>query len=120
MKFKNLLAKSFAQRSNQNANVTIALIAGLAVGAVLAVLFAPGSGEDVRRGIADKAKGLGDDIKDTYSSLKNRLTGEGGHEEAETETEPELPYVAHAAAKRPKSDIKELIHEAHNGEHHTD
>lgn len=119
MKFKNLLAKSFAQRSNQNANVTIALIAGLAVGAVLAVLFAPESGGDVRRGIADKAKGFGDGLKDTYGSLKNRLRGEGEREDAENESESELPYVAHAAAKKPKSDIKELIHEAHNGEHNT-
>jgi len=98
MKYEKLMANIFARNSKNNTTVAIAVIAGLAVGAVLGVLFAPESGADVRK------------------SVRNRITGSDHPEQsfAEHEEEP----ATHSTAKRPKSDIKELIHEAHiNGIH---
>jgi len=48
-----------------------ALIAGLAVGAALGVLFAPAEGSETRQRISDGAKDLGDKL----GSLKNKATG---------------------------------------------
>lgn len=118
MKYKKLIANIFAQRDNNNAQVAVALVAGLAVGAALAILFAPESGSDVREGISDRTKGLRENFKDGYASLRGKLFGET--EEEEEQAAPEVPHYNHTAPKRPKSDIRELIHEAHTGEHHTE
>ncbi|RZM07910.1 MAG: YtxH domain-containing protein, partial [Pedobacter sp.] len=69
MKYEKLVANIFARNSNSNTQVAIGLIAGLAVGAVLGILFAPESGADVRKNISDKASGLGSDARNLYSSL---------------------------------------------------
>jgi len=114
MKYGKLIKGIFAQRSNNNAEVAIAIVAGLAAGAVISILFAPASGSDIRHGIADQAKGLGNGIKDKYTSLKDRVVGNREIEEA---VEPEVPHFVHTTAKKRKSDIKDLIHEAHTGEH---
>ncbi|MES2830045.1 MAG: YtxH domain-containing protein [Bacteroidota bacterium] len=117
MKYKKLIANIFAQRDNNNAQVAVAVIAGLAVGAALAILFAPESGTDVREGISDRTKGLRENFKDGYASLRGKLFGEVEEEE---QVENEVPHYNRPAPKKPKSDIKDLIHEAHTGEHHTE
>ncbi|TCD04019.1 YtxH domain-containing protein [Pedobacter psychroterrae] len=92
------MANIFAHNTKNNTTVAFAVIAGLAVGAVLGVLFAPESGADVRK------------------NVRNRITGSDPSEQSFAE-QREQP-LTHAPAKRPKSDIKELIHEAHvNGIH---
>jgi len=98
MKYEKLMANIFARNSTNNTTVAIAVIAGLAVGAVLGVLFAPESGDDVRK------------------SLRNRITGSDPSEQSLAEYEEQ--QLTPATVKKPKSDIKELIHEAHvNGIH---
>ncbi|MDQ7949242.1 MAG: YtxH domain-containing protein [Pedobacter sp.] len=113
MKYTKLLSKIFDNRSNNNGQVAIALVAGLAAGAVLSILFAPDSGANVRKGIADQARGLGNGIKDGYGRLRDRVIGQ---QELEEPIAAEVPHFTHKVTKRPKSAIKDIIHDAH-GQH---
>lgn len=110
MKYEKLMANIFAQNTKNNSQAGFALVAGLAIGAVLGVLFTPKSGSDVRKGFGNKAKDVGGSAKDLYTSLRNKLTGEYETIEDNITEEQNSPRPA---VKKPKSDIKELIHEAH-------
>jgi gas vesicle protein len=104
MKYRKLVGEFLSQRSNHsNAQVAIALVAGLTAGAVLSILFAPSKGSTTRNGIASK--------------VRNLLTGI--HEE-ETAVVPEVPHFTHTVAKKRKSDIKTLVSEVHHNGKHTD
>jgi gas vesicle protein len=86
MKYKKLFSDSASKltdsaskisdtvsRGSDSSNAIVALLTGLAVGAVLGVLFAPSSGEETRGLIADRASGLGEDLKDKYQSAKDKV-----------------------------------------------
>jgi gas vesicle protein len=96
MKIEKLLKSALPHKSSGTGPAAFALIAGLAVGAVLGVLFAPDNGGDLRKKIVDGAKKL--------AGLQVEEEGE----EQEEQVEKHEPV-----AKKPKSDIKSLIHEAH-------
>jgi gas vesicle protein len=49
---------------NDNSKVVVALLAGLAAGAALGILFAPEKGTETRDRLNDALKNLGDTIKD--------------------------------------------------------
>lgn len=115
MKYKKLMAKYFAYKSNDTTNVAVAVVAGLAVGAIISILFAPKRGADTRENIANKTKDLGNGIRDSYSSLKDRLMGA-----VEEVTEVEVPNLVQKTTKKRKSDVKDIIHNAHTDEHHND
>lgn len=72
MKYKKLLSNCTSSGSDSSKAI-VALLAGLAVGAVLGVLFAPSSGEETRGLIADKADDLKEDLKDKYQAVKDRV-----------------------------------------------
>ncbi|WP_316789737.1 YtxH domain-containing protein [Pedobacter frigoris] len=93
MKNRKLIEAFFRQKSDGIAPV-VALIGGLAVGAVLGVLFAPASGKEAR-----------DKIRDTALRFRGNVS-----DDDEVVEEDLHPPVAH---KRPKSDIKSIIHDAH-------
>ena len=55
--------------------ILIALGAGVVVGGVLGMLFAPKKGSELRKDISDKGKKLSDDVKTKYREGKEKLNG---------------------------------------------
>jgi gas vesicle protein len=60
---------------NDNTKVVIALLAGLAAGAALGLLFAPEKGSETRDKLSDSLKNLGDSIKDAAAAEIDNLVG---------------------------------------------
>ena len=65
---------------NDNSKVVVALLAGLAAGAALGILFSPEKGSETRDNLNDALKNLGDSIKDraaeeidNLSALKDKI-----------------------------------------------
>ena len=58
---------------NTNAKLFAALIGGAAVGAALAVLFAPAKGSELRESIADEAGGLVDSLTQKCHELSGTI-----------------------------------------------
>ena len=60
---------------NDNSKTVIALLAGLAAGAALGILFAPDAGLETRDKLTESLKNLGDSIKETAAAEIDNLTG---------------------------------------------
>lgn len=60
---------------NDNSKVVIALLAGLAAGAALGLLFAPEKGSDTRDKLSQALKDFGDSIRDKAAEEIDNLTG---------------------------------------------
>ena len=60
---------------NDNSKVVVALLAGLAAGAALGILFAPDKGTDTRDKLTESLKKLGDSIRDTAATEIDNLVG---------------------------------------------
>jgi len=58
-----------------NSKVVIALLAGLAAGAALGILFAPDKGNETRDKLSESLKNLGDSIRETAATEINNLVG---------------------------------------------
>jgi len=58
---------------NDNSKVLIGLLAGLAAGAALGLLFAPEKGTDIRDRLSQSIKDLSDSIKDKAADEINNL-----------------------------------------------
>jgi gas vesicle protein len=58
---------------NDNTKVVVALLAGLAAGAALGILFAPERGTETRDKLSDSLKNLGDSIKETAANEIDNL-----------------------------------------------
>lgn len=58
-----------------NYKILTALAAGVAIGGLLGVLFAPDKGENTRQKIADNGKKLSDSVKDKMNEGRNKLAG---------------------------------------------
>lgn len=110
MKYEKLISR-LTRRTDNSGYVAVALVAVLAAGAVLSLLFAPDTGAGTRRMIGDKAKDLSSSAKDKYYSLKNKLTR--ANLELEDEVAPEVPHFVKTLPKKRKSDIADIVHEAH-------
>jgi gas vesicle protein len=55
-------------------NVVIGALAGVAVGALLGVLFAPDKGTETRKKIATKSKESADALKDKFNEFVDNIT----------------------------------------------
>jgi gas vesicle protein len=60
---------------NDNSKTILALLAGLAAGAALGILFAPDKGDDTRDKLSDSLKGLSDSIKESAGKEIETLLG---------------------------------------------
>jgi len=60
---------------------TAGLLIGALVGAGVALLFAPQSGEETRRLIRRRAKHLADDARDRYEDVRHRVRAARRHAE---------------------------------------
>ena len=110
MKYAKLISK-LTKKSDNSGYVAVAMVAGLAAGAILSLLFAPESGAGTRKLIGDKAKDLCNNSKEKYTALKNKITG--ANLELEDEVAPEIPHFVNTVPKKRKSDIADIVHEAH-------
>jgi gas vesicle protein len=72
MNYKKLLNDQLDSHTDKTP-VVVALLAGLAVGAALGVLFAPASGTETRDLIADKSKDLAESAKDKLQTYKEKI-----------------------------------------------
>ena len=73
MNYKKMISGCLPGKSNHNASVMIALVAGAAAGAIVSLLLAPQSGAETRDMLSEKAKGLAGDVKDKLKSAKNKF-----------------------------------------------
>jgi len=114
MKYRKLIGKCLAHKSNNNTQIALALVAGLAAGAIISVLFAPDSGSGTRGKIANKARNLRYGFQDKYNLLKEKVFGV---EAIENDiVEHEVPHFKHSVTKKRKSDIKEVLEDAHQND----
>jgi gas vesicle protein len=60
---------------SDNSKVVVALLAGLAAGAALGILFAPEKGAETRDKLTESLKRLGDSIKETAANEIDNLVG---------------------------------------------
>jgi gas vesicle protein len=71
---KKIPANVKLKKDTSDAKVVIALLAGLAAGAALGILFAPDKGAETRDKITDSLGNLSDTIKETAAAELDRLT----------------------------------------------
>jgi gas vesicle protein len=73
-----VLSKNHSPKINKMKNsskVLIAVGAGVAIGGLLGVLFAPDKGSETRKKIADAGKQLGEKIKEKVNEGKEKFSG---------------------------------------------
>lgn len=58
--------------------IVLGVLAGVAVGALIGVLFAPDKGCETRRKISKKSHDVAEDIKDRFSKIVDDLAGKHG------------------------------------------
>lgn len=112
MKYSKQLKKMIGQADNSTAMVAVALISGVAVGAALAVLFAPKKGAELRDDISSAPGRLGGTLAELMDAIKAKFAV-GAAPEAEPEHQQNGQAKGQESVKKPKSDIGEIIHQAH-------
>ncbi|MCX2453497.1 YtxH domain-containing protein [Pedobacter sp. PLR] len=99
--YRNALSSLSAQKTDSTLPV-VALLAGLAIGAVIGVLFAPERGADIRTKISDKAKDLSDAAKDKLHLVKSKVLSEAD----------QLAELKDQALEKAKTKSKEALNAA--------
>lgn len=68
-------------------NVVIGALAGVAVGALLGILFAPDKGTETRRKISSKGKEAAEDLKDKFNDFVDEVSSRFDKRKKETVVE---------------------------------
>ncbi|MFN8135832.1 MAG: YtxH domain-containing protein [Bacteroidales bacterium] len=68
-------------------NVVIGALAGVAVGALLGILFAPDKGTETRRKISSKGKEAAEDLKDKFNDFVDEVSSRFDKRKKETVAE---------------------------------
>jgi gas vesicle protein len=76
----NKIKADMETNSNNNFKLALALLGGVALGAVLGVLFAPDKGSVTRKRFAEQANKSGDKLKD---KIREKMSFVNGSEETE-------------------------------------
>jgi gas vesicle protein len=58
---------------NNTGKIVVAVAAGIAVGAIVGVLFAPGNGTETRKKINDEGKRFCDNVKDQFRQGREKF-----------------------------------------------
>lgn len=79
MNYKKAISDRFNNKSSHShtAAIALALVGGIAVGAIVSLLFAPQSGEETRGMIADKTKDIAGGVKEKLRSMRGHLQSNG-------------------------------------------
>lgn len=76
MKYKKFIKQYFAPKPQYSqSQVALAIVAGLAAGAIISILFAPDKGTKTREKIVGGAKNLGYGFQDKYNLLREKVFG---------------------------------------------
>ena len=72
MNYKKAISDRFKSKSSHTPTtaIALALVGGIAVGAIISLLFAPQSGEETRGMIADKTKDLATGVKEKFRAIR--------------------------------------------------
>jgi gas vesicle protein len=68
---------------NSSGKVLLGVLAGVATGAVLGILFAPDKGSETRRKIAQKGEDYVDGLKGKFDELVSNISGKYSHAKEE-------------------------------------
>ncbi len=71
---KDLLKEAESYLPKDNTSTVVALLAGVAIGAVIGLLFAPSAGDETRHTIADSLKDFGGTVADKARQGKESLS----------------------------------------------
>jgi gas vesicle protein len=88
--------------------VLLGILAGIAGGAILGILFAPEKGVRTRRNIVDKSGDYADDLKDKFNDYVNSMTQKyekAWHEAEGVVAEGKAKYAELMADGKTKSDV---------------
>lgn len=79
MNYKKAITDRFQSKTKHTSasTVALALVGGIAVGAIVSLLFAPQKGEDTRNMIADKTRDLTDGVKEKFRTIRNKAQMHG-------------------------------------------
>ena len=79
MNYKKAITDRFQSKTRHTSasTVALALVGGIAVGAIVSLLFAPQKGEDTRHMIADKTRDLTDGVKEKFRAIRNKAQSNG-------------------------------------------
>jgi len=74
---------SFKNKIMSSGKVLLGLLAGVAAGALLGILFAPEKGSITRKKISKKAEKYGDDLKEKFNEFVDDISEKFGEVEEE-------------------------------------